>query len=102
MTKIKQIVRTDLLSKLEFSQKFKISRVKLDELIRANMLPTEEIAGIKYISVKDRAIIDAALRYKTVRSGTYTRKHDFKMPIIKSSDQDYEFEMAWRKSQGIK
>jgi len=101
MVKIKQLVRTDLMSKSEFSRAHKISRVKLDELIADNMLNTELISGVSYISVKDKAVLDNAMSYKNERPGTYSRHYDNKMPIPKCSEQDMEFELGWRRSQGM-
>lgn len=102
MKKQKIIIRTDLLSKSDFSRRYEISRSKLDELIRDNMLQIEVISGVSYINISDKTILDNALQYKTVRQGAFPRSPGFKMPVIKGSEQDMEFERAWRKSMGIK
>jgi hypothetical protein len=98
---IKQVVRTDLLSKSEFARKYKISRSKLDELIRDNMLNTELISGVAYINIADKGVLNNALETFGSRGpGRYPRIHDNK-PYMPKSEEDAEFERAWRESMGI-
>lgn len=49
MKKIK--VRKDLMSKSEYSKKFNINRVTLNEMINRGELSVEEISGKHYIKV---------------------------------------------------
>jgi|WetSurSiteA1Bulk_404760.scaffolds.fasta_scaffold41258_2 hypothetical protein len=95
------ITRDDLLNISEFSRRFNTSRVKVYRLIAENMLNTEIICGVTYISIADKAVISNAMQYKTSHPGQWSRNHDNKIPIIKGSEQDMEFEMAWRASMGI-
>ena len=50
MKKIK--IRTDLMSKSDYSKKYKISRVTIDKMIEDGLLSVEEISGIHYIKIK--------------------------------------------------
>ena len=51
MRKIK--IRTDLMSKLDYSKKYNISRVTIDKMINEGMLSVEEISGKHYIKVSN-------------------------------------------------
>lgn len=51
MKKIK--IRTDLMSKSEYSKKFNLSRVTIDKMIESGTLSVEEISGIHYIKIKE-------------------------------------------------
>ncbi len=44
-------IRNDLMSKSDYSKKYKINRVKLDELINSGNLAVEEISGKHYIII---------------------------------------------------
>jgi len=98
--KIKKVVRKDLLTKSEFARKYKVSRTKLDYLIAENLLSTEIISGVAYISISDKAILDNALQYKTERSGTWSRQHNYK-PYMPKSEQDMQFEEDWQRDMGM-
>ena len=50
MKKIK--VRTDLMSKSEYSKKYNISRVEIDKRINSGDLSVEEISGKHYVILK--------------------------------------------------
>jgi hypothetical protein len=41
------------------------------------------------------------MEYKTENPGQWSRSHDYKMPIMKGSEQDIEFEKGWRKDMGM-
>ena len=47
----KLIIRKDLLSKMEYSKRYGINRVKIDQMINDGLLVVERIAGIDYIKI---------------------------------------------------
>lgn len=46
------IERKDLMSKMEYSQKYNINRVAIDKLIEEGELVVERISGVDYIRLK--------------------------------------------------
>jgi len=44
-------IRTDLMSKYDYSQKYGINRVTIDKMIKEGKLSVEEISGKHYIKV---------------------------------------------------
>jgi hypothetical protein len=49
------IERRDLMSKMEYSQKYNINRVAIDKLIEEGKLIVERISGVDYIRLKAEA-----------------------------------------------
>ena len=49
MKKIK--IRTDLMSKADYSKKYGVDRVKIDKMINEGLLSVEEISGKHYIKI---------------------------------------------------
>lgn len=49
MKKIK--IRTDLISKQEYHERYGISRPKINDMINSGALAVEEISGIQYIKI---------------------------------------------------
>lgn len=45
-------IRTDLMSKSDYSKKYGINRVKIDKLIEEGELHIERISGVDYILLK--------------------------------------------------
>lgn len=50
----KVIVRDDLMKKQEYSKKYNINRVKIDQLIQEGKLVVEQISGTDYIRLKTK------------------------------------------------
>jgi hypothetical protein len=104
---MKSIVRTDLVSKMMFSKEYKMSRSKLDQIIAAGELPTEEICGIMYISIKDSNAIANALLYRCRSPQDWHKSSDYtvkpKKRKKKYPHQEFEDQMErdWRESMGI-
>jgi len=48
------IVRKDLMNKKEYSEQYKIDRVKLDKMIEAGELVVEQISGTDYIRLEKK------------------------------------------------
>lgn len=48
------IVRKDLIKKIEYSKKYNINRVKLDQLIQDGKLVVEQISGTDYIRLETK------------------------------------------------
>ena len=44
-------VRNDLITKMEYSRRYGISRPTIDRMIRDNELSTETICGVDYIKI---------------------------------------------------
>ncbi len=44
-------VRNDLVTKMEYSRRYRISRPTIDRMIRDGELPTEMICGVDYIKI---------------------------------------------------
>lgn len=48
------IVRKDLMKKQEYSKKYEINRVKIDQLIQEGKLVVEQISGTDYIRLETK------------------------------------------------
>ena len=48
------IIRNDLIKKADYSRKYKINRVKLDQLIQDGKLVVEQISGTDYIRLETK------------------------------------------------
>jgi len=100
MAKQKVIIRDDLLSKSDFSRKYGISRSTLDNMIQSGLLPGEQIGNVFYINVSKSSVIKNALENREYRPGTWHRTHNIKSYMPKS-EEDWEFERAWREDMGM-
>lgn len=49
---MKRIVRKDLMSKIEYSKKYGVSRPTIDRMIKDGELTVEHISGTDYIRIK--------------------------------------------------
>ncbi len=54
-------IRTYLMSKKEYSTKYKVSRPKVDKMIESGELAVEEISGTHYIKVKQAFLLSKNL-----------------------------------------
>jgi len=95
------IERLDLVTKSEFSRRFSIPRTRLDMIIQAGLLDTEEICQVKYINITNRELISEALRYqfwtpKATRppAGLRPRKRKSKKPRAETPDE--KFDREWK------
>ena len=50
----RMIIRNDLIKKSDYSRKYKINRVKLDQLIQDGKLVVEQISGTDYIRLETK------------------------------------------------
>jgi len=94
------VVRHDLMSKSNFSRKYSVSRSTLDNMIQSGLLPGEQIDNVFYINVSKPSVIKNALENREYRPGTWHRTHNIK-PYIPKSEEDWEFERAWREDMGM-
>ena len=58
-------MRKDIISKSEFSRRYKIDRKTLDKLIVERMLNIEIVGTLAFINISDPAVIDNALAYRS-------------------------------------
>ena len=49
-------IRTDLVTKMEYSRRYGISRPTIDRMIRDNELSTETICGVDYIKISPETL----------------------------------------------
>jgi predicted DNA-binding transcriptional regulator AlpA len=88
------IMRDDIITVSELSVRYSVSRKKIYELIRANMLPGEVISSVFYPSIANNEAVLKAINSHS-RSRNAGRRSTFK-PIQPKSEQDAEFERQWR------
>lgn len=50
----RMIIRNDLIKKVDYSRKYKVNRVKLDQLIQEGKLVVEQISGTDYIRLETK------------------------------------------------
>ena len=91
------IVRLDLLTKSEFSRQFHVNRKTLDMLIAEKMLDIEIICHVAFVSIKDMAVVDNALQYKSRNPQSWHKETPLRMPKKKNNESfdvrmDIEFE----------
>jgi hypothetical protein len=92
-----RVYRKDLMSKSAFSKKYHVTRSKLDALISADYLNTENISGLDFIRVDDPVAIENAL--DTIgKRGYYPRIHDDKSHLKHLSDWERQFEADYEES----
>jgi hypothetical protein len=83
----------------EFSKKFGITRTQAYNLIHQNLLSGIIISGTFYPDFSDAKYIKSLLRHD--KQGEWSRSRTYKPVIMKCSEQDQEFERAWKESMGI-
>lgn len=49
-------VRKDLITKMEFSRRYGVSRPTIDRMIRNSELSTETICGVDYINISGKTL----------------------------------------------
>jgi hypothetical protein len=54
-------VREDLVSKIEFSKRYNINRVRIDKMVEAGELKVERISGTDYIVLTKDLILKAII-----------------------------------------
>ena len=90
------IIRTDILCKKDFAEKFGCSRVKLDSLIREGMIPGEVISNVFYCSIADMKAVGEALSYKNRSPAQWHRPQDsYKERKKRWETEDDKFNAAW-------
>lgn len=58
-TEMKRIkIREDLVSKMEYSKRYNVNRVRVDIMIESGDLSVERISGVDYIVLKKDLILD--------------------------------------------
>ena len=96
----KTIIRNDIICKAAFCRKFHVSAHKLNDLIADGMLQIEVISHIPYISIADRAVLDAALSYKSRHQGSWARGGTANYKKTYSSNTwEAQMERDWELSQ---
>ena len=89
------ILRDDLCTVSEFSIRYKITRAKVYELIREQMLAGVIISGTFYPDISDEAYLKSITRHE--KQGCWSRSY---RPGRLRDENDSDFEKAWRLSQG--
>ena len=94
------VVRTDLMSISEFARHYKFPRKKVYMMLAENLLDTEKIGNLTFINVSCKAVIDNARMVRGEGRGQWSRNITEK-PYKSHSEEDMEFEKAWRESMGM-